>query len=100
MGTNGFTVEPAALRELSSHLVTLSREIDQARTITQQVDTSGFGHDKLKAAADHFVGHWTWQGQKISATAGEVGKRLAQAAEQYDSVEQAQLQAQGQGTTA
>lgn len=100
MGTNGFTVEPAALRELGSHLIALSAELDDARVITQQVDSSGFGSAKVAAAAEHFVGHWTWQGQQISATASEVGNRLGQAAAQYESVEQAQLAAQGQGTTA
>jgi hypothetical protein len=95
---NGFTVEPGALRRLADHLVTLSSELDQARARTQQVDTSGFGSDKLRAAAEQFVAHWTWQGQKISGTAGEVGKRLAQAADQYESVERAQMSAQGQET--
>jgi hypothetical protein len=96
---NAFTVEPAALRQLADHLVTLSSELEQARVRTQQVDTSGFGSDKLRAAAEQFVAHWTWQGQKISATAAEVGKRLGQAADQYETVERAQLRAQGQGTT-
>jgi hypothetical protein len=95
---DGFTVEPGALRRLADHLVTLSSELDSARARTQQVDTSGFGSDKLRKAAEHFVEHWTWQGQKISGSAAEVGKRLGQAADQYESVERAQLAAQGQGT--
>ncbi|MCW2740402.1 MAG: Excreted virulence factor EspC, type diderm [Blastococcus sp.] len=98
MQGNGFTVEPGALRQLADQLVTLSSELDGARVRTQQVDTSGFGSDKLRGAAEHFVAHWTWQGQKISGTAAEVGKRLGQAADQYESVERAQLSAQGQGT--
>jgi hypothetical protein len=92
---NGFTVEPGALRQLADHLVTLSSELDAARSRTQQVDTSGFGSVKLRAAAEDFVSHWTWQGQKISGTAAEVGKRLSQAADQYESVERAQISAQG-----
>lgn len=97
---NTFTVRPESLRILSKSLTSLADKLNEARTVTQQVDTSGFGNDKLHGAADHFVSHWSYQGQQISTTAAEVGKRLAQAADQYQSVEDAQLQAQGQGTTA
>ena len=98
MQENAFSVDPGALRRLADQLVSLASELDQARALTQRVDTSGFGSDKLRAAADGFVSHWSWQGQKISGTAAEVGKRLGQAADQYESVERSQLSAQGQGT--
>lgn len=102
MGENAFTVDPHALKQLSDSLTSLSSTIDDAARKTKNVDTSGFGSDKLGGAAEHFVGHWSVQAQQISATAAEVGKRLSQAADQYDSVEQTQLaaQGQGQGTTA
>jgi hypothetical protein len=97
---NRFTVEPGALRQLAGSLASLASTLDDARTATQQVDRSGFGSDKLANAAEHFVSHWSFQAQQIGSTAAEVGKRLGQAADQYQSVENAQLRAQGQGTTA
>jgi hypothetical protein len=100
VGENAFTVDPKNLRELAGHLATLSSKIDDATRTTKNVDTADFGSDKLAGAAEQFVGHWSFQAQQISATAAEVGKRLSQAAAQYDNVEQTQLQSQGQGTTA
>jgi hypothetical protein len=100
MAESRFTVEPGALRQLAGSLASLSSTIEDATRATKQVDTSGFGSNKLADAAGHFVTHWSWQAQQISTTAAEVGKRLNQAADQYDSVEQNQLAAQGQGTTA
>lgn len=100
MQENAFTVEPAALRQLAGDLVRLSAKLDEARVVTQQVDTSGFGSAKLMQAAEHFVSHWSFQAQQIATTASDTGNRLASAAGQYESVENSQLQAQGQGTTA
>lgn len=94
---NAFTVDPGALRQVAGHLVTLSANLDAARVQTQQVDTAGFGNDKLTRAAEDFVGHWSWQAQQIGSLASDTGNRLSQAAGQYDQVEQTQLQMQGQG---
>lgn len=96
MAENRFTVEPGALRQLAGSLATLSDDLAQARTLTQNIDASGFGSSKLTDAVHEFVGHWTWQAEHLGTTLAETGKRLGQAADQYDQVEQSQLQAQGQ----
>ena len=95
MGDNAFTVEPAALRSLAGQLAGLADQLGQARTATQRIDASGFGSDKLRSAADHFVEHWSWQADRLGDTLRSTGERLTTAAQQYDVVESTQLKAQG-----
>jgi len=90
------SVDPAALRHLGQKLVTLSGRLAQARGVTQSIDASQFGHQRLTDAANDFVEHWSGQADRLGGTLTDTGHRLGQAADQYDQVEQPQLHAQGQ----
>lgn len=96
MVSNGFTVEPEALHRLGQRLGALSGRLAQARGVTQGIDASQFGNQKLTSAAESFVNHWTWQADRLGTTLLDTGSRLTQAAGQYEKVEQAQLAAQGE----
>lgn len=96
MASNAFTVEPAALQHLAQRLGALSGKLDEARTATQRVDASGFGDPRLTHAAQDFVGHWTYQAERLGAKLEDIARRLEQAAAQYQRVEDTQLAAQGQ----
>ena len=99
MASNAFTVEPAALQQLAQRLGALSTKLDQARSTTQRVDASAFGDPRLTHAAQEFVGHWTYQAERLGAQLDDFARRLDQAAGQYVQVEDAQLAAQGQRQT-
>jgi hypothetical protein len=94
---DAFTVEPAALQHLGQRLGALAGMLQQARGITQGIDTSGFGAQKLTAAARDFVDRWNWQAEKLGTVLLDTGHRLTQVAQQYQDVEDAQLAMQGQG---
>lgn len=97
MGSNAFTVDPVALRELGQRLKALAGFLEQARGITQEIDASGFGNQELTTAANDFVSNWDWQAKKLGTVLLETGGRLQQAAAQYQDVEDTQLQMQGKG---
>lgn len=96
MSQNAFTVDPSALRHLASALGVLSTKLDEARALTQRVESGDFGDGRLADATGRFTDHWSWQAEKLSATIEDVSGRLSSAADQYQSVEDAQLTAQGQ----
>jgi uncharacterized protein YukE len=96
VGSNGFTVEPAALKHLGQRLGALAGTLQQARGITQSIDSSGFGSQKLSSAANDFVAHWNWQANRLNDVLVDTGSRLSQAARQYQDVEDAQQAMQGQ----
>jgi hypothetical protein len=92
---NGFSVDPTALRNLAQRLGALAGTLEQARGITQAIDSSGFGAQKLTSAANDFVAHWDWQAKRLGTVLLETGDRLKLAAQQYQDVEDAQLSMQG-----
>lgn len=94
MSDDAFVVEPRALHELARTLVLLSAKLDEARVTTLQMDAAGFGQRKLSDAAHHFVQHWTWQAERLGNTLQDTGNRLAQAANQYQQVEDHQISAE------
>lgn len=95
MGSNAFTVDPVALRELAQRLGALAGTLEQARGITQGIDASAFGDGRLTTAANDFVTNWDWQAKRLGAVLVDTMDRLRQAAEQYQKVEDAQLAMQG-----
>jgi hypothetical protein len=95
---NAFTVDPSALRQLASALGVLSTRLEEARALTKRVDSGDFGDGRLADATSRFTEHWAWQAEKLSTTLEDVSGRLDDAAGQYQSVEDTQLAAQGQGT--
>ena len=95
MAGNGFTVRPEALRELARRLALLNAQLAEARSITQGVEVSGFGHPKLGEATGAFTDAWQWQTERLVGTVNDVGDRLVQAAAQYQQVEDSQLSMQG-----
>jgi hypothetical protein len=96
--SNAFTVEPEALRHLGQRLGALAGTLEQARGITQSIDASGFGAQKLTSAANDFVAHWDWQAKKLGTVLLDTGARLNSAARQYQDVEDAQRAMQGQSS--
>jgi hypothetical protein len=91
----GFTVDPNALRELARQLSILTAKLAQARALTQRVEGSSFGSVKLADATASFTGAWQWQTERLVSTINDAGDRLVQAADQYQTVEDAQLRMQG-----
>lgn len=100
MSDNAFAVDPHALHDLARTLIVLSARLDEARATTLQMDAAGFGQRKLSDAAHHFVQHWTWQAAQLGNTLQDTGNRLAQAANQYQQVEEAQISAESGTATA
>ena len=98
MVSYAFTVDPAALRHLGQRLGALAGTLEQARGITQSIDGSGFGAQKLTSAANDFVAHWDWQAKKLGTVLLDTGDRLRQAAHQYQDVEDTQRALQGQSS--
>jgi uncharacterized protein YukE len=94
---NGFSVDPTALRNLAQRLGALAGTLEQARGITQGIDASSFGAQKLMSASNDFVAHWDWQAKKLGTVLLDTGDRLKQAAQQYQDVEDTQRAMQGQG---
>jgi uncharacterized protein YukE len=94
--SNKFTVDPVVLQGLASSLRDLSSKLAEVRTVTHGVQTHDFGSSELADAAHSFVENWKWQADQLSQRLEDTGARLKTAAENYQQVEQAQLQAQGQ----
>lgn len=91
-----FTVNPDALREAARSLVVVAAHLDNARESVRTTSTEGFGSARLSRATRDFVDHWEWQATRLSTSLCETSDRLHQAIEGYESVEAAQLHAQGQ----
>lgn len=91
-----FTVNPDALREAARSLVVVAAHLDNARQAVRTTSTEGFGSERLSRATRDFVDHWEWQATRLSASLSETSDRLRQAVDGYQSVESAQLRAQGQ----
>lgn len=91
----GFTVNPVALRETSRSLVVVAAHLDSARETARSANVDGFGSERLATATRAFVDHWEWQANHLSSSLSETANRLQQAMTQYESVEDAQLRAQG-----
>jgi hypothetical protein len=91
-----FTVDPSVLLGLADDLKSLADRLCEVRTVTRGVDTGEFGSSKLSEAAHSFVENWQWQAEQLSTRLEDTGRLLAEAAGNYQQVEDAQLQAQGQ----
>jgi uncharacterized protein YukE len=92
-----FTVDPAALAGLAGNLKDLAGQLGEVRTATQGVEAWDFGSSRLADAAHSFVKNWQWQADQLAKRLEDTGNRLAEAAANYQQVEDAQLRAQGQG---
>ncbi|MGY1831653.1 type VII secretion target [Geodermatophilus sp. SYSU D01180] len=91
-----FTVDPVVLQGLARGLTDLAEKLSEVRTVTQGVRTHDFGSPRLADAAHSFVENWQWQADQLRARLESTGKRLTEAAGNYQQVEDAQRQAQGQ----
>lgn len=95
MAGSGFTVDPEAMRALARHITTLTARLAEIRSISGRVDGGSFGSSKLGGATEGFINAWSWQAERLTATLNDTSTRLAQAADQYQKVEDTQLQMQG-----
>lgn len=92
-----FTVDPTALQGLAVSLHDLARKLEEVRSVTRGVEVWDFGDSRLADAANSFVEHWQWQADQLRTRLEDTGRRLSQAAGNYQQVEDAQRTAQGQG---